>query len=469
MSDKFPSESLHKHPFALHNFCTYKKYLWGKIKGDIQMNKNSVVFKNKKWIIAIAVVITTLVAVGIFANSTNAAGTLETAKVVSMEMEETLEASGTLESQPFASLNWKTAGIVATVKVKPGQMVKEGDILLTLQPNSTSASIASAQADLIEAQQNLEDLTNSDSELAQAIIDLRDAQREFDDKSGYLHYLQTSDRVPLTETVGWYEKGKMGGWVYESKTRYYKGPATKDLLTEAENNLELARAELEDIQRKVEQLQNKEQDTLAAQARVDAAQATVNSMKIIAPFDGKILSVDDHLGDTVTTGDLSVNIADMNHLYIETQVDESDIAKVKLGNQAEVTVDALPEISLRGKVSTINPVGEVISGLVKYKVRIDLDKVDKDMFLPLGTTANVVIKVSDEASVLAVPITAIQNDSKGEYVWVIRNGEAERVEVVGGAIVGELGAVTGNLTEGETLQIVNENSFEAPNPFGGKK
>jgi len=125
-------------------------------------------------------------------------------------------------------------------------------------------------------------------------------------------------------------------------------------------------------------------------------------------------------------------------------------------------------ITLTGEVSAVNPVGEVISGLVKYKVRIDLDKVEDGMFLPLGTTANVVIKVKDEAAVLAVPITAIQNDSKGEYVWVMRNGEAIRVDVVGGAIIGELVAVTGDLSAGETLQIVDESSFNAPNPFGGE-
>jgi HlyD family secretion protein len=433
------------------------------------MNKVLNFFKNKKWGIAAAVTVITLAAVGIFSTSTNAAEAPETTKAVLFETTETLETSGTLEAQPFASLDWKTAGIVESVKVKPGQQVKEGDVLLALQPESTSANVASAQADLVDAQQNLEDLLNSDSELAQAIIDLRDAQRNFDDKTGYLHYLQTSDRVPLTETRGWYEKGKMGGWTYETRTRYFKGPATKEMLIEAENNLELARAELEDLQRKVEKLQNKELDILAAQARVDAAQATVNSMRIVAPFDGEVLSVEHRVGDTVSAGELSVNLADLSQLYIEAQIDESDIANVKVGNQAEVTLDALPDVTLSGKVTTINPVGEVISGLVKYKVRIELDKVEEGAFLPLGTTANVVIKVKEEASVLAVPINAIQNDSEGEYVWALRNGVAERVDVVGGAIIGELVAVTGDLNEGETLQIVHESSFEAPNPFGGGK
>jgi multidrug efflux pump subunit AcrA (membrane-fusion protein) len=353
--------------------------------------------------------------------------------------------------------------------VKAGDKVRKGQVLLALQPESTSANVAGAQADLVNAQKNLEDLLASDSELAQAIIDLDKAQRNYDDKAGYLRYLQTNQRLPLTDTFGWYERGAMGGWVYVSKTREYRGPATKEMIATAENNLELARAQLEDLQRKVERLKNKEQDILAAQAKVEAAQATVNSLYILAPFNGQALSVENRVGDTVNSGELSVNLADLSRLYVETRVDESDIASVKLGASAEITLDALPGATFTGRVTLINPVGEDVSGLVKYKVRVDLDKVEKGIFLPLGTTANVVIAVEEETAALAVPITAIQNDSKGEYVWVVRNGAAERVDVSGGTIVGKFVVVSGDLKEGETLQIVNESGFRAPNPFGGRK
>jgi hypothetical protein len=89
------------------------------------------------------------------------------------------------------------------------------------------------------------------------------------------------------------------------------------------------------------------------------------------------------------------------------------------------------------------------------------------MFLPLGATANVVIQIDGSQSTLAVPIVAIQNDAQGEYVWAVRDGESVRVNVVGGAILDDMVAVTGDLQAGETLQIVHESSFSAPNPFGG--
>jgi hypothetical protein len=161
-------------------------------------------------------------------------------------------------------------------------------------------------------------------------------------------------------------------------------------------------------------------------------------------------------------------MADMDHLYIETQVDESDIANVKLGNQAQVTLDAVNGVTLTGQVSAINPVGEIISGLVKYTVRVDLEKVTEDIFLPLGTTANVVITIKESAATLAVPIAAVQNDTNGEYVWVIQaDASVARVDIISGSIVGDLVVVTGDLLEGDRLQVINTSGFQAPNPMGG--
>ncbi len=392
------------------------------------------------------------------------------ATVTSLDVAETIEASGSLEAQPFASLSWKTSGVVEAVNVKPGDFVKADSILLTLDPTSTSASIVSAQADLVTAQKNLEDLLTSGTDLAQAAIDLKTAQEDYDSAVYYLRYLQTDNKVPQTTYSAKLVKSG-NGWRYDYTTENFKGPAPKDWIIEAENDLALKKAELEDKQREYDRLLAGETsaDVIAAQAEVDAAQVTVNSLSIIAPFDGEVLSVEHHVGDVVDTGDLSINLADMDHLYVETQVDESDIENVKLGNLAEVTLDAVPGVTLTGEVTAINPVGEVDSGLVKYKVRVDLNKLEEETFLPLGTTANVVIQIKAASKTLMVPITAIQNDSEGEYVLVIQGGTSTlRVNVVGGAIVGDLVAVTGDLKEGDRVQVGQASSGTGPGgPFGG--
>lgn len=418
--------------------------------------------------VLVAIILFTLIRGFSPANASNEPST--EAQVVSLEVAETIETSGTLQAQPFASLTWKTSGVVETINVQPGDFVQTGDILLALQPESTSASIVSAQADLVNAQKELEDLLKSGTDLAQITIDLKDAKEAYEKANQYLVYLQTDQNIPITETRRVLVKTPFG-YNYEYKTREYKGPAPEDWIIEAENDLALKKAQMEDAQREYDRLSagEKSLDVIAAQAKVQAAQTTVNSLFILATFDGQVLSVDQHIGDTVDAGELSVNLADLDNLYVETQVDESDIANVKLGNQAEITLDAVSGVTFTGQVSAINPVGEAVSGLVKYSVRIDLDKVDADVFLPLGATANVVIKIKDATSTLAVPITAIQNDTQGEFVWVIESdGSTRRVDVVGGVIVGDMVAVTGDLQEGERISTVRANTgFEPPNPFQG--
>jgi len=429
--------------------------------------------KNKtirNWGIVIIVAVIALLGVRTFASAkTDSARENIEGKVVSLTTAETIEASGSLEAQPFAALDWKTGGVVEKVNVKAGDMVKAGDILATLQPSSTSASIVSAKADLVNAQVKLRDLLTSGTALAQAKIDLKDAQEAYTKADDYLKYLNTSEYVPQTIYTAKLVATGRNGWEYQYDTHNFKGPAPKDWIVEAQNDLALKKGKLDDAQQTYDSLLAGEDstDVIAARASVDAAQATVNMLSIIAPFDGKILSVEQRAGEVVNTGDLSVNLADMDHLYVDTQVDESDIANVKLGNQAEVTLDAVPDVVLSGKVTMINPVGENISGLVKYTVRVDLDKVSADTFLPLGTTSNVVITVKDATVNLAVPITAIQNDASGEYVWVVQSdGSTKRIDIVSGAIVGDEVVVTGDLKEGDWIQMVSQSSFQAPG-FGG--
>jgi HlyD family secretion protein len=416
-------------------------------------------FKNKKvrnWlivIIALAIIVPLAFWMlsparsGMAAPSTNG-------KVTSLVIEETVEASGSLEAQPSATLIWDTGGVVEDVYVQAGDQVKAGDVLMKLKTTSVDASIISAQADLATAQKELDDLlSSSDTDLAQAVIDLRDAQEAYDKAEDYLHYLQTSKKVPQTETRA-YTETKSNSWIYIYKTKLYKGPAPQDWIIEAENDLALKKAELEAAQHTYDRLKDgpNAQDVAAAQAKVDAAQATVDSMSVIAPFDGQVLYVESQAGDVVETGTSAVDIANLDHLYIETQVDETDIANVTVGDPITATLDAVDGLELTGQVAAVDPVGQEDSGLVKYTVLVEVNKVAKDGFLPLGATANVTIQVEPAATALAVPTTLVQNDSNGEYVLVLQaDGSTKRVEVETGAIKGDLVVVTGDLKEGDTL------------------
>jgi HlyD family secretion protein len=421
------------------------------------------VFKGRKiyyWIIGAIVVI----AAGFMALRFNTAAasngnTQTTGSVVSMTVSTTVDASGSLAAQPSATLTWNTGGIVEEVYVKAGDQVREGDVLMKLKTTSVSSSLISAQADLITAQKDLDTLmTSSDTDLARAVMDLKDAQEAFDKAEDYLHYLQTSEKVPQTQTKA-FTQTRSNSWMYIYKTKTFKGPAPEDWIIEAENDLALKKAALKSAQYTYDRLEDgpNAQDVIAAQAKVDAAQATVDTMSIIAPFDGQVLYIETLPGEVVSADTTAVDLANLGHLYIETQVDESDIASVNVGDPITATLDAIKDLSLTGKVVAVDPVGQENSGVVKYTVIIDLDKVDGDVFLPLQATVNVVIQAEPPTAVLAVPTGLVHSDNQGEYVMVIQSdGSAKRVNVETGAIEGDLVIVTGNLNEGDTLTSITD-------------
>ena len=203
------------------------------------MKSISNLWKDKKirnWSVAIAVIIAAAV-VGLKVTSANASEstTIVEANVTALDVAETIEASGSLKAQPYASLTWKTGGVVEAVNVQPGDFVKDGDILLTLDPTSAAASIVAAQADLVNAQKKLEDLRTSGTDLAKAAINLKDAQEDYDDAVYYLSYLQNDPKIPQTEFSAELVSTR-NGWKYKYESDNFKGPAPEDWIIEAEND-----------------------------------------------------------------------------------------------------------------------------------------------------------------------------------------------------------------------------------------
>jgi signal transduction histidine kinase len=240
--------------------------------------------KTRYWIIGLTVVFLALFVLLRF-NSARAsdANSASSASVVSLNVAETVEASGSLDAQPSAGLTWNTSGIVDKVYVKTGDKVKAGDVLMKLRTTSVSSSIISAQGDLVTAQKDLENVKSSSTDLSHAVIDLKDAQEAYDKAANYLHYLQNSKKVPQSETK-LFLKTKRNSWMYVYKTKTFKGPAPEDWITDAQNDLALKQSQLEDAQRTYDRLKDgsNSQDVVAAQAKVDATQAILFPVGIIS-------------------------------------------------------------------------------------------------------------------------------------------------------------------------------------------
>jgi len=247
-----------------------------------------------------------------------------------------------------------------------------------------------------------------------------------------------------------------------------RDPDTLDL-AQREAALAVAEATLADAQERLDTLRTgaDADDIAAAENRILAAQANVEALTLKAPFDGEVLDLNYLPGDPVAQTTPAVMLANRSRLHVDVAVDETEVSRVAVGDPVTLTVDAWPDLSLAGQVAAVETFGETVQGLVRYTVRVDLLESDPRLYLNMTANAQIVTEVREAA--LAVPLDAIQFDDQGEYVNRVRaDGTLERVNVISGETEGDLVYVTGDLAEGDRVQINApatgpDNGF----PFGG--
>ena len=142
----------------------------------------------------------------------------------------------------------------------------------------------------------------------------------------------------------------------------------------AREKLEAAQIDVEDAQIAIEDAQK---DVNDAQEALD--EALEDSPEVIAPFDGFIIKVNVEGGDEVKKGHVAVTLADPNKFEADILVNEMDIFQVKLGGEASVQVDAMPMINLPAKVTHIAPTATIQSGVVNYKVKVEVQSLESAM------------------------------------------------------------------------------------------
>jgi len=165
------------------------------------------------------------------------------------------------------------------------------------------------------------------------------------------------------------------------------------------------------------------------------------------------LEVNYQPGDLTSSTLAAVTLANRSSLRVQAQVDESQVAQIKVGDPVTLTLNAVPGLSLAANVTYIDAVGVTTQGLVKYNVQVDSTKSDPRVLL--GMTTNVLIVTNRRAGQLAVPLQALQYDQDGEFVnTVAPDGVTlNRVPVVSGQIQGTLIVVSGTLKSGDQVQL----------------
>ncbi len=135
--------------------------------------------------------------------------------------------------------------------------------------------------------------------------------------------------------------------------------------------------------------------------------------------------------DTVQLSGTIVRNAVKNEAYVQTYVPEEDISKVVLGQTAEITGEAFPDKVYTGSVDRIAdaaaavPFGNVKKTAVEVKIGID----DPDSVLKHGYTASVKLITSEPDIMTLVPYEAVDQDETGEFVYILRDGRAEKLYI----------------------------------------
>ena len=301
----------------------------------------------------------------------------------------TIIAEGRLEPVRYAEIAFSASGVVGELLVREGQSVKQGEPLIRLGDESDT-TFAAAQLELVSTQKAINDLQDTaGTDLAQAVIDLREAQEQFEKADNYLTYLQNSQKVPQTETRSFLIQ-TWKGYEYQYKTKSFKGPAPQDWIIEAEQDLALKTARLEKAQRLYDRMKDGvDADQLAVlEARLKAAEAGLSAFTVSAPFDGVVADLPARLGSSISAGQIAVTVADFSSwLVVTTDLTEIDVVELSEGDPVVIRLDALPEVELSGTVLSIGQTFAESQGDVVYEVTLLLN--DAHPALRWGMTASV--------------------------------------------------------------------------------
>jgi HlyD family secretion protein len=157
-----------------------------------------------------------------------------------------------------------------------------------------------------------------------------------------------------------------------------------------------------------------------AKEGVDSVQSQIRDTYMYSPINGVILKRNvDPFETTVANSPTPVfTVGDPQDLYIETFVPESDITKIKIGQDALVTFDALTEQDKFGaKVTEIDPASTVIQDVVDYRIKLKLDNLDDR--IKSGMSANIDIHTAEVESVLMIPIRAVTTEGDNQFVQIL--------------------------------------------------
>jgi HlyD family secretion protein len=409
------------------------------------------------------------------------------------ELVATIGATGEVTPVQSANLFWKTTGTVESVNVEVGDIVEVGEELARLEETSLPQNIILAKADLVSTKKALEDLytqaedakiqsLNAITQYAQAV---KNTQYQLDN---YIVPADQADLGTLEALDLMEERLNQAREAFEPYKYYPSGDETRKELKEAldeaqsnyssavkrleyEYNLEVAKANLKDARENYEKWSQgpDPEDIAATEARIAAAEATIQLSWIEAPFGGTITMVNTQPGDQISSSNQaaavtpSFRLDDISKLLLDLQVSEVDINQIKTGQEVELSFDAILGKQYRGVVTDVANVGAVNQGLVEFVVTVELK--DADNAVKPGMTAAVNIVVNRIEDRLLVPNRAVRIQDGDKVVYILKNGEVVPIVIELGASSETMSEVIdGELKEGDEIILNPPAEFERNGP-----
>jgi HlyD family secretion protein len=354
--------------------------------------------------VGIAILLAIIVGFTVHQSSKNVT-TVQTGKVQRQDLATVVSASGEIKPKNYVNVGANAFGKITHLYVREGDRVKKGQLLAQLENVQSSADVNANEASLQAAET---DAIAADAGLKTSQADLQRAQADYD-----------RNKLDWERAQSLFKDGLIARSDFDSRRNAW---ATADAgLVQAQARVAQAKAQKDSADRHITQ----------NRANLTRVTDVLQKTSYNAPYDGVVTNLPVREGETVVMGiqnapgSTLMTIADMSVITAEVMVDETDIVNVRLGQPAEVTIDAIPKKIFHGTVSEIGDNAIVRSSGVStsqqataseeakdFKVVVNVKDAPMDLRPGLSTTAK--ITTATRSNALALPIQALTLRTKAQ-------------------------------------------------------
>jgi HlyD family secretion protein len=343
-----------------------------------------------------------------------------------------VSASGQIRAKDYVNLQAEIVGVVTELRVREGDRVKKGDILLKIDPIQTAAQNESSKAQFEAARQELQaqqfQISTADHNLSNSKVQVESARSQADQaEAGYKRAQNSFKRSQQLNEDG-----------LISREEYEQAQLS---LTAAKSQAEVARKQLEQMETQIKISENNlsqmKNSFTAAQVRLRSQEANLTQATdqlkkttMYSALNGVVTQLVVHAGERAVPGTLNspqatlMTISDLSVIQTELKVDETDIVSLAIGNPAKIKVDALPDLVLDGEVTEIgnSPITTSSASTQEakdFKVIVTVKNPPDKIRPGMSCTADII--TDTRTNVLAIPIQAltireVEVDKDGKYI-----------------------------------------------------